>query len=117
MILDYSRYRDQHCSIWNQYSTTFHWSTTQMFHDIMQVVPLNTVERIFNDLCQDYKAGTPGDYGWMVIASEGLAEKTRRLSSDIENGSLAMVVILGIFWQDGLTGSAGASGPCTRIPP
>merc|ERR1719221_581495 len=54
----------------------------------------------------DYKTGTPGDYGWKVLTSDDPAEKTRRLNAEIANGRLAMVAIIGMFFQDGLTGSA-----------
>jgi len=54
----------------------------------------------------DYKTGTPGDYGWKVLTSSDPAEKTKKLSAEIANGRLAMVAIIGMFFQDGLTGSA-----------
>merc|ERR1712241_131276 len=54
----------------------------------------------------DYKTGTPGDYGWKVLTSEDSEEKTKKLSAEIANGRLAMVAIIGMFFQDGLTGSA-----------
>merc|ERR1711953_1466298 len=54
----------------------------------------------------DYKTGTPGDYGWKVITSDDPEEKTKKLSAEIANGRLAMVAIIGMFFQDGLTGSA-----------
>merc|ERR1712039_1150920 len=55
---------------------------------------------------EDYKSGTPGDYGWKVLTSDDQAEKTKKLSAEIANGRLAMVAIIGMFFQDGLTGSA-----------
>merc|ERR1719183_3137293 len=55
---------------------------------------------------EDYKTGTPGDYGWKTLTSDDPAEKTKKLSADIANGRLAMVAIIGMFFQDGLTGSA-----------
>merc|ERR1711997_1140556 len=54
----------------------------------------------------DYKTGTPGDYGWKVLTSSDSEEKTKKLSAEIANGRLAMVAIIGMFFQDGLTGSA-----------
>merc|ERR1712227_494339 len=54
----------------------------------------------------DYKTGTPGDYGWKVLTSADPAEKTKKLAAEIANGRLAMVAIIGMFFQDGLTGSA-----------
>merc|ERR1719507_24470 len=55
---------------------------------------------------EDYKTGTPGDYGWKVLTSTDAEEKTKKLSAEIANGRLAMVAIIGMFFQDGLTGSA-----------
>merc|ERR1711963_1063458 len=55
---------------------------------------------------EDYKTGTPGDYGFKVLTSSDPAEKTKKLSAEIANGRLAMVAIIGMFFQDGLTGSA-----------
>merc|ERR1712226_1078388 len=55
---------------------------------------------------EDYKSGNPGDYGWKVLTSDDPAEKTKKLSAEIANGRLAMVAIIGMFFQDGLTGSA-----------
>merc|ERR1712207_11376 len=54
----------------------------------------------------DYKTGTPGDYGFKVLTSDDEAEKTKKLAAEIANGRLAMVAIIGMFFQDGLTGSA-----------
>jgi len=54
----------------------------------------------------DYKKGTPGDYGWKVITSADPAEKDKKLAAELANGRLAMVAIIGMFFQDGLTGSA-----------
>merc|ERR1712187_424066 len=55
---------------------------------------------------EDYKTGTPGDYGWKVLTSDDPAEKEKKLAAEIANGRLAMVAIIGMFFQDGLTGSA-----------
>merc|ERR1712203_257355 len=54
----------------------------------------------------DYKNGTPGDYGWKVITSSDPAEKENKLAAELANGRLAMVAIIGMFFQDGLTGGA-----------
>jgi len=54
----------------------------------------------------DYKNGTPGDYGWKVITSDDPAEKEKKLAAELANGRLAMVATIGMFFQDGLTGSA-----------
>ena len=38
----------------------------------------------------DYKTGTPGDYGFKVLTSSDPAEKTKKLSAELANGRLAM---------------------------
>merc|ERR1712066_1030218 len=54
----------------------------------------------------DWKTGTPSDFGFKVLTSSDPAEKTKKLSAEIANGRLAMMAIIGMFFQDGLTGSA-----------
>jgi hypothetical protein len=51
---------------------------------------------------------TPGDVGWKPPLLSGFEgeEKTKKLNAEIANGRLAMVAIIGMFYQDGLTGSA-----------
>merc|ERR1712186_307457 len=41
-----------------------------------------------------------------ALTSSDPEEKTKKLSAEIANGRLAMVAIIGMFFQDGLTGSA-----------
>merc|ERR1712223_2291049 len=48
----------------------------------------------------------PGDFGWKVLTSSNPEEKTKKLAAEIANGRLAMMAIIGMFFQDGLTGSA-----------
>jgi hypothetical protein len=55
---------------------------------------------------EDYKTGTPGDYEWKVLTSSDPIERQKKLNAEIANGRLAMVAIVGMFFQDGLTGSA-----------
>merc|ERR1712050_52732 len=55
---------------------------------------------------EDYKNGTPGDFGWKVITSDDPAEKEKKLAAELANGRLAMLAIIGMFFQDGLTGGA-----------
>lgn len=55
---------------------------------------------------EDYKSGTPGDYEWKILTSSDPSTKQRKLNVEIANGRLAMVAIVGMFFQDGLTGSA-----------
>merc|ERR1719327_2251120 len=54
----------------------------------------------------DYKTGTPGVYGWKVLTSSSPEGKQKKLAAEIANGRLAMMAIIGMFYQDGLTGSA-----------
>ena len=42
----------------------------------------------------------------LVLTSSDTAEKTKKLSAVLANGSLAMIAIIGMFIQDELTGSA-----------
>merc|ERR1712060_810417 len=55
---------------------------------------------------EEYADITPGDYGFKVLTSSDPAELTKKLSAEIANGRLAMMAIMGMFFQDGLTGSA-----------
>merc|ERR1711933_655373 len=63
----------------------------------------------FCEISKDQSAGTPGaagDLGFKVLTSEDPAEKTKKLNAELANGRLAMMAIIGMFVQDGLTGSA-----------
>jgi len=55
-------------------------------------------------------SGTPGDYGvgfptFLGKVSDPVAKKSK-LNAELANGRLAMMAIIGMFFQDGLTGSA-----------
>ena len=57
---------------------------------------------------QDQTLGTPAgaqDFGFQVITSEDPAVRKTKLNSELANGRLAMMAIIGMFFQDGLTGS------------
>merc|ERR1712203_970768 len=54
----------------------------------------------------DFSNITPGDYGFKVLTSDDPVELTKKLNAEIANGRLAMMAIMGMFFQDGLTGSA-----------
>merc|ERR1712039_1128940 len=56
----------------------------------------------------DSLTGTPGDMGWKppLLTSDSEASTKRRLNSELANGRLAMMAIIGMFFQDGLTRSA-----------
>merc|ERR1711953_1546812 len=54
----------------------------------------------------EYEKGTPGDYGFKVLTSDDPEVLKRKLNAEVANGRLAMMAIIGMFYQDGLTGSA-----------
>merc|ERR1712217_1021131 len=56
----------------------------------------------------DCKSGKPGDMGWKppLLATDDPELRKKRLAAEIANGRLAMFAIIGMFFQDGLTGSA-----------
>ncbi|CAE7039429.1 FCPB [Symbiodinium natans] len=54
----------------------------------------------------DIASGRPGDFGWYVLTSEDPEAKNKKLNAELANGRLAMMAIIGMFYQDGLTGSA-----------
>ena len=56
----------------------------------------------------DVNKRTPGDMGWNppLFSGNSPEMKERRLNVEIANGRLAMMAIIGMFFQDGLTGSA-----------
>merc|ERR1712086_650272 len=49
--------------------------------------------------------GTPGDFGFKVLTSKDPATLEKKLNAELANGRLAMMAIIGMFFQDGLTGS------------
>jgi len=50
----------------------------------------------------------PGDAGWKppLLTTSDPELRTKRLNAELANGRLAMMAIIGMFFQDGLTGSA-----------
>jgi len=60
----------------------------------------------FCEFQSGFKAGP--DFGWKPpgLATNDPELKTKRLNAEIANGRLAMMAIIGMFFQDGLTGSA-----------
>merc|ERR1712137_1038723 len=54
----------------------------------------------------DWKTGTPGDYGFKVLTASDPETRKKKLNAELANGRLAMMAIMGMFFQDGLTGSA-----------
>merc|ERR1712137_551357 len=47
-----------------------------------------------------------GDLGWKVITSDDPEILKQKRAAELANGRLAMMAIIGMFFQDGLTGSA-----------
>ncbi|CAE8627286.1 unnamed protein product [Polarella glacialis] len=61
------------------------------------------------EVSQDQSAGTKaaaGDFNWKLLTSSDPEKLNAKLSAEIANGRLAMMAIIGMFFQDGLTGSA-----------
>jgi light-harvesting complex I chlorophyll a/b binding protein 1 len=50
---------------------------------------------------------TPGDYGWKVLISADPAERTKKLQSELANSRVAMVAVMGMSFQNGVTGTTG----------
>merc|ERR1740122_277357 len=67
---------------------------------------------IYGGLCEasgkNERGEAPGDFQWKppLLATEDPELKTKRLNAELANGRLAMMAIIGMFFQDGLTGSA-----------
>ena len=56
----------------------------------------------FCEVSQDQSPGTPaaaGDFGFKVLTASDPAEKTKKLSAELANGRLAMMAIIGMFFQ------------------
>ena len=56
----------------------------------------------FCEVSQTQEPGTAaydGDFGFKVLTSEDPAEKTKKLNAELANGRLAMMAIIGMFFQ------------------
>ena len=58
---------------------------------------------------EDYKSGTPGDYGWKLSSKKDPEENKRSLQAELANGRLAMTAIMAMFFQNGVTGTTGCA--------
>jgi len=67
------------------------------------------------ELGYNKQTGEPGNYGkgFLGLGSVGVSAsiedaevRSKKLAAELANGRLAMVAIIGMFFQDGLTGSA-----------
>ena len=63
----------------------------------------------FCEVSQEQTPGT-GDFGFKVLTASDPAEKTKKLNAEIANGRLAMMAIIGMFFQ-------AEKGFCARIVP
>jgi len=56
----------------------------------------------------DGQRSDPGNCGWRppLLATDDADLRRKRLNAELANGRLAMMAIIGMFFQDGLTGSA-----------
>ena len=71
----------------------------------------------FCEVSQDQSPGTPaaaGDFGFKVLTSSDPAEKTKKLSAELANGRLAMMAIIGMFFQ--ASSDCTCSLPCCSCP-
>jgi len=59
----------------------------------------------------DNQMKNPGDCGWKppLLTTSDAVLKKKRLNAELANGRLAMMAVIGMFFQDGLTGSAWGS--------
>ena len=65
----------------------------------------------FCEVSQEQTPGTDayaGDFGFKVLTASDPAEKTKKLNAEIANGRLAMMAIIGMFFQ-------AEMGFCARI--
>jgi len=56
----------------------------------------------FCEVSQDQSAGNPaaaGDFGWKLITSTDPEVKKTKLNAELANGRLAMMAIIGMFFQ------------------
>ena len=59
----------------------------------------------FCEVSQEQTPGTDayaGDFGFKVLTASDPAEKTKKLNAEIANGRLAMMAIIGMFFQAGM---------------
>ena len=55
------------------------------------------------EVSQDQSPGTlasTGDFGFKVLTSSDAAQRTKKLNAELANGRLAMMAIIGMFFQD-----------------
>jgi hypothetical protein len=78
-----------------------------LVHQVPTNPPGKLATRLFGGSVTNYEygfLGVPGYLGGKPIADPEL--KKKKLNAELANGRLAMMAIIGMFFQDGLTGSA-----------
>ena len=92
---------------WFQYTVFCGICDLWLMHQVPTNPPGKLCTRLFGEETTNYEygfLGLPGYLGGKAIADPEV--KKKKLNAEIANGRLAMMAIIGMFFQDGLTGSA-----------
>ena len=72
----------------------------------------------FCEVSQDQSPGTAafaGDFGWKLITSDDPEVKKTKLNAELANGRLAMMAIIGMFFQARFSNGIGVVIPCEGL--
>jgi len=92
---------------WFQYTVFCGICDLWLMHQVPTNPPGKLCTRLFGEETTNYEygfLGIPGYLGGKAIADPEV--KKKKLNAELANGRLAMMAIIGMFFQDGLTGSA-----------
>jgi len=92
---------------WFQYTVFCGICDLWLMHQVPTNPPGKLCTRLFGEETTNYEygfLGIPGYLGGKPIADPEV--KKKKLNAELANGRLAMMAIIGMFFQDGLTGSA-----------
>ncbi|CAJ1374181.1 unnamed protein product [Effrenium voratum] len=92
---------------WFQYTIFCGICDLWLMHQVPSNPPGKLQTRLFGESTTNYEygfLGLPGYLGGKAITDE--ETKKKKLNAELANGRLAMMAIIGMFFQDGLTGSA-----------
>eukprot|EP00435_Cladocopium_sp_Y103_P041172 s2316_g11.t1 len=92
---------------WFQYTVFCGICDLWLMHQVPTNPPGKLCTRLFGEETTNYEygfLGLPGYLGGKAIADPEI--KKKKLNAELANGRLAMMAIIGMFFQDGLTGSA-----------
>eukprot|EP00434_Breviolum_minutum_P018422 symbB.v1.2.016255.t1/scaffold1233.1/size237523/17 len=92
---------------WFQYTVFCGICDLWLMHQVPTNPPGKLCTRLFGEETTNYEygfLGIPGYLGGKSIADPEVQKK--KLNAELANGRLAMMAIIGMFFQDGLTGSA-----------